>query len=94
MNRIISQHTLPIDENSGRSEPRLKLNSRGFLFLSVVVVGDQVIASFEEETCGGGANESFFIYKVGETLRTRGEHLATFVYKNEVHYLYGKRTNQ
>ena len=94
MNRTINQHVLPIDENTGHSEPRLKLNTRGFLFLSVVVLNDEVVASFEEETCGGAANESFFIYKSGESLRTRGEHLCTFVFKNEIYYLYGKRSNQ
>lgn len=100
MNRTITQHTLSIDENNGRSESRVKLNTRGFLFLSVVVLGDRVIASFEEETVGGGANVSLFIYRScdGDVQLihnpSQGEHLATFVHNNEICYLYGKRTNR
>lgn len=98
MNRTISQHTLPIDENSAHSESRLPLNSRGYLFLSVVVLNGKVVVSFEEETVGRSANESLFVYKAGESfihlVHNRGEHLATFVHKDEIYYLYGKRTNR
>src|SRR5262245_58208916 len=78
MNRVINAHQLTVDENNGHTELRLKLSTHGFRFLAVTVINGTITASFEEETSGGGANESFFVFKNGEPVRTRLEYLATF----------------
>lgn len=94
MNRVINSHQLAVDENNGHTELRLKLSTHGFRFLSVTVIHGLVSASFEEEDTGSGANETFFLFKNGETIRCRQEYLATFVFNDEAYHLYGRRSNR
>lgn len=94
MNRVINAHQLTVDENSGHTELRLKLSTHGFHFLAVTVTNGTVNASFEEEDTGSSANQSFFLFKDGETVRCRHEYLQTFVYNDVAYHLYGKRSNR
>lgn len=94
MNKVITAHQLTVDENTGHTELRLKLSTYGFRFLAVTVIQGTITASFEEEASGNGANESFFVFKNGEIVRSRHEYLATFVYNDEAYHLYGKRSNR
>lgn len=94
MNRVINPHQLTVDENNGHTELRLKLSTHGFRFLAVTVINGFVTASFEEEDTGSAANESFFLFKDGETVRCRHEYLTTFVFNDEAYHLYGKRCNK
>jgi hypothetical protein len=94
MNKRINAHVIPVDENSDTSEFRLKLSTHHYLFLTIVVKENQAIASFEEEEIGSGANQSFFLYKDGQIIRSKGSHLASFVLRDETYHLYGQKTRQ
>jgi len=96
MNICTSKHELAVQADSDHTENRVKLNASGFRFLALHVVEGKVIAVFEENTFGNGANQSFFVHKVGNEKRFRPglEALAGFVLEGEIYHLYGPSSNQ
>jgi len=70
------------------------LSSHDYRFLSIAVREGAVIASFEEEEIGSPSNQSFFLYKDGAVIRSKGGHMASFSFNGETYHLYGYASRQ
>ncbi len=95
MNIHTTKHELSVDPQSGHAESRLSLSTSYFRFLALHVVEGKVIAVFEEEKFGRGANRSFFVHKIGGDKRFRQdiEPLQGFVLDGEIYHVFGSRNS-